>query len=61
MLNVLGCGSGAGEEAVAAPATVLGVLLALFFMRRTYRFERWEGTCMVLFYLIFLVFLQLNR
>ena len=37
---------------IIAPATVLGVLLALFFMRRTYRFERWEGTCLVLFYLI---------
>ena len=46
---------------IIAPATVLGVLLALFFMRRTYRFERWEGTCLVLFYAIFLVVLQLNR
>ena len=44
-----------------APATVLGVLLALFFMRRTYRFERWEGVCLVLFYAVFLVVLQLNR
>lgn len=46
---------------VIAPATVLGVLLALFFMRRTYRFERWEGFCLVLFYIVFLVVLQLNR
>ncbi len=44
-----------------APATVLGVILALFFMRRTYRFERWEGFCMVLFYVVFLVVLELNR
>ena len=46
---------------IIAPATILGVLLALFFMRRTYRFERWEGTCLVLFYVAFLVVLQLNR
>lgn len=46
---------------IIAPATVLGVLLALIFMRRSYRFERWEGLCLALFYLIFLVVLQLNR
>ena len=46
---------------IIAPATVLGVLLALIFMRRSYRFERWEGACLALFYLVFLVVLQLNR
>tara|TARA_B100001094_G_C17869743_1_gene641536 strand:- start:89 stop:733 length:645 start_codon:yes stop_codon:yes gene_type:complete len=46
---------------IIAPATVLGVLLALIFMRRSYRFERWEGLCLALFYLIFLVVLQFNR
>ena len=46
---------------IIAPATVLGVLLALIFMRRSYRFERWEGACLALFYLAFLVVLQLNR
>ena len=46
---------------IIAPATVLGALLALIFMRRSYRFERWEGLCLALFYLIFLVVLQFNR
>jgi len=59
-LEISGKDNGLTME-VIAPATVLGVLLALFFMRRTYRFERWEGFCLVLFYIVFLVVLQLNR
>jgi len=59
-LSISGNDKGLTME-IIAPATVLGVLLALIFMRRTYRFERWEGVCLAIFYLVFLVVLQLNR
>ena len=43
------------------PATIAGVLLCLSMMWTGFKFQRWEGTILIVFYLMFLALLELQR
>ena len=43
------------------PATVVGVLVALVFMRTDYEFKKWEGGVLIAVYGVFLVLMEMYR
>ncbi|MDP6869145.1 MAG: calcium/sodium antiporter [Candidatus Poseidoniaceae archaeon] len=43
------------------PATIIGVLVCLSLMWTGFKFQRWEGTILISFYLLFLAILELQR
>lgn len=43
------------------PSTVVGVLIALVFMRTDYEFKKWEGGVLIAVYGVFLVLMEMYR